>query len=153
MPPKKITDDTDWKVTPIPPRHSPFPETRPCPSGWQWRTLSLKTQGGVQYQLHFEVDARRGRWKAWFILLSTGGRQVLVRFEDQPGKGGGIHLHSNCDPEGTSAGADSLDMRYTLPDHGRRRRRRNAMTPALFCQLAGRFFRTDPVTGQEDMSL
>lgn len=78
---------------------------------------------------------------------------AIARFEDQPGHQGGLHVHANCDMNGDLTGAQSVMMQYTLPDHGRRRRRRISWTKALFCKTAGEFFRAEILPPQEELEL
>lgn len=152
---KIISSDSGWKTDAITPRFGPYGETRPCPSGWQWRSLSLTGTNAVRYRLFFEVDAHRGKWKAIFILVPESGPvTALIRFEDQPGKaGGGLHVHANCDRNTDLTGAESIRMAYTLPEHGMYRRRRTGWTKHRFCHFAGRLFRVDGLPLQEELDL
>lgn len=152
---KKIEADTGWRRDSIPPRHGPHAVTRPCPSGWEWRSLALSSGDGKRYRLLFQVEPRRGKWKAALMYLPDGATGVVIlRIEDQPGThGGGLHIHANCGRSPDLAGAESMDMAYILPEHGCRRRRRVGWTKSLFCQVAGRMLRTHPMEGQEEMPL
>jgi hypothetical protein len=152
---KTMTSDSGWRSDQITPRFGPYPETRPCPAGWQWRSLALSTPTSRKYRLFFEVDPSRGKWKAVLVEVTDAGRcRALIRFEDQPGgRGGGLHVHANCDRNPDLTGAESLDMAYTLPDHGMRRRRRTVWTRARFCHFAARFFRVDGLAVQEEMDV
>jgi hypothetical protein len=152
---KRVESDTGWRSDPIAPRFGPYPVTRPCPSGWEWRAFALAADNGRRYRLFFEVDPLRGKWKAALVLVpETGDPVAVLRFEDQPGgRGGGLHVHANCDANAGATGAESLDMAYVLPDHGRRRRRRFGWTKSAFCHAAGRFFRTDPIDPQGELAL
>lgn len=152
---KTITSDSGWKTDPITPRYGPYTETRPCPSGWQWRSLALSTETSGRYRVLFEVDANRGKWKAVLVRVPDAGPpKALIRYEDQPGnRGGGLHVHANCDRNTDLTGAESIDMAYTLPEHGMRRRRRTGWTRARFCHFAGRLFRIDGLPLQEELDL
>lgn len=133
------------------PRYGAYKKGRPPAAGWEWRSLSLEAPNGRQYRILFDVSPGRGKWKAMLIRVGSDGVPVaLIRFEDQPGRHGGLHIHANCGDEAYLAGAESIDMQYTLPDHGRTRRRRFAWTKALFCMAAAKFFRTDPLNDQEE---
>lgn len=122
---------------------------------WEWRCLQLDTEDGRKFRMLVEVSPDFGKWKAMLIKVLDNERPVaILRFEDQPGqKGGGLHVHANCDSNQNVTGADSVNMPYTLPEHGRRRRRYGGWTKPLFCKAAGEFFRTTPITDQEEMSL
>ena len=110
---------------------------------------------GLRYRLFFEISPTRGKWKAVLIVVQPEGEPVpLIRLEDQPGThGGGLQVHANCDQNQHLVGAEAMDMAYVLPEHGRLRRRRLGWTGALFCQAAGRMFRTDLIEGQEEWAL
>ncbi|WP_221930656.1 hypothetical protein, partial [Paracoccus marinus] len=75
------------------------------------------------------------------------------RAYDQPGSQGGLHIHANCDTNDDLTGAESVMMTYTIPDHGRRRRRRLSWTKALFFMSACDFFRVDLPAEQEELFL
>lgn len=152
---KQIIADSGWRLDAITPRYGPYTETRPCPGGWQWRSLTLGTADARKYRLLFEVDPNRGKWKAVLVGVPDGDSpRALVRFEAQPGnRGGGLHIHANCDRNGHLTGAESMDMAYTLPEHGMRRRRRTGWTKARFCYFAGRFFRIEGLLLQEELDL
>jgi len=152
---KRVVSDTGWKMDALPPRFSPFEHTRPALARWEWRSFNLMAEDGTGYRMLVEVAPALDKWKAMLIRIADGMPPVVImRFEDQPGKtGGGVHIHAHCGERPDLAGAASIEMPYTLPDHGRLRRRRVAWTKALFCRAAGDLFRTDPISGQEEMPL
>jgi len=152
---KRILHDTGWKSGETPPRYTAFAHTRPQQPRWEWRCLNLEDDKGQKYLLLMDVSPALDKWKSVLILKQTGKEPVaLMRFEDQPGQhAGGLHVHAHCERAHETEGANSINMPYTLPEHRRRRRRRTCWTKALFCQAAGRFFRTSPITGQEDLPL
>ena len=142
---KQVAKDTGWKSGGIAPRHTPFAITYPMPAGWVWRALRLTSTTGKDYGLLFQVNPELHKWKAMlFHWVANGHASAVMRFEDQPGKrGGGLHIHAHCDQGHGLAGAKSVEMCYTLPEHGQRRRRRGAWTRANFVNAAGRFFRVN----------
>lgn len=152
---KTTVSDTGWRKDDLPPRFSAYPHTRPSLARWEWRCIILETGDGQRYRLLFEVAPDLAKWKAMLIRIAEHSQPVaLVRFEDQPGKyGGGLHIHANCDRNSDLTGADSVFMYYTLPDHRRLRRRRNAWTKALFCKAASKMFHADTSAGQEEFKL
>ncbi len=152
---KRILSDTDWRSDALPPRFGPYEHTRPALARWEWRSFNLITENGEGFRMLVEVAPALDKWKAMLISLPAAGNPaVIMRYEDQPGKtGGGLHIHAHCNDHSDLTGAASIDMPYTLPDHGKLRRRRGVWTKALFCKAAGAMFRTDPIAGQEEMSL
>lgn len=151
---KRVKKDTGWRADELPPRYSAFPASRPCGRRWEWRCFVLETEDGRSFRMLVEVSPHLSKWKAMLIRAPEGAPPVaIMRFEDQPGAQGGLHVHASCDDNRDLTGADSVNMTYTLPDHGRTRRRRRAWTKALFCKAAGEFFRTDPISGQEEMEV
>lgn len=150
---KTLTSDTGWRTDAIPPRFSVFATARPVAAGWEWRCLSVVSEAGAQYRLLFEISQGRGKWKCALIEASPkGDPRAVARFEDQPGlRGGGLHAHANCEKTADFSGADSLEMAYTLPDHGKLRRRRTAWTKERFVFEAGRFFRVQGLKLQEEL--
>lgn len=149
---KEVVKDTGWRNDDLPPRYGPYPHTRPCPARWEWRCLIVDGGQGARFRMLLEVSPQLGKWKA--MLIRDGETPVaLMRFEDQPGSQGGLHIHANCDTNGDLTGAESIMMAYTLPDHGRRRRRRLSWTKAMFCRASSDFFRVNFPAEQEELPL
>lgn len=152
---KKIHRDTGWKSGEMAPRFGLYPVTRPAQSRWEWRCLNLEGANGLDYRVLIEVSPAFGKWKAMLIKIPDSGAPVAIcRLEDQPGtRGGGLHIHAHCDLIGEVSGASSVEMPYTLPEHGQKRRRRLPWTKPQFCHAVGRAFRTDTIVGQEELDL
>lgn len=152
---KRIVKDTGWRSDELPPRYSVYPTTRPRATRWEWRCLMLESKDDqTSYRLLIEVSPAFDKWKAMLIRTPSGGSPIaIMRFEDQPGAQGGLHIHANCDQNSDLCGAESVRMAYTLPDHGQHRRRHGGWTKALFCKAAGSFFRTDTIAGQEELGV
>ena len=82
--------------------------------------------------------------------------ESLERLSDWKTNRAGAAVGSMPTPAGQGSdlrGAESVNMAYVVPDHGRLRRRRDAWTKPLFCKTAAAFFRTDPLIDQEEMTL
>ncbi|MEO1949274.1 hypothetical protein [Thioclava sp.] len=151
---KNLVKDTGWQSGDLPPRYSVYAVTRPCAKRWEWRCFSLEDADGRQFRLLVEVSPQLGKWKAMLISISEGKPpRALMRFEDQPGPQGGLHVHANCETNRDLTGAETVNMTYTLPDHGRRRRRHQSWTKALFCVTAGTFFGNAALGEQEELGL
>lgn len=151
---KRVTKDTGWQSGDLPPKYSVYSTTRPCARRWEWRCFVLEDIDGRQFRLLIEVSPQLDKWKAMLISAEAGiPPRALMRFEDQPGPQGGLHIHTNCETNCDLTGPETVNMTYTLPDHGRRRRRHHGWTKALFCVTAGSFFGSKAVGEQEEFEL
>lgn len=148
---KFIEHDTDWKSSPIPPRHAPiYAKSKPINSRWQWRSIKLRDSLDQEFICLMQISPDFGKWNAWLMKPSIkGGWTVLVRLEDQP-RQSGLHIHADCNAEPPS-GPQSVSLPNRLPEHRRHHRRQIAWTRETFYKHACEFFGIIDLNPQPDL--
>jgi hypothetical protein len=143
--PKKMSSDTGWKDTDMPPKHAPiYTKSRPSRAGWKWRSAKADNNGR-EYVLVTMCHPSRGNWKSMLIEVSDQASRVIGRFEYHSTHPG-LHGHANCNSS-LAFGSVGLDDLTRYPSNSSFHRRKSAWTENGFWEASKRFFRVEESKG------